>query len=146
MHETQVVFSFVIKTRRYAAEVLQPSEKTLDFPSTFVAAHSSAVLRLWFLPVLFMRRNHFNALLFQLCVQRIRVISLITNQSDWVVINETCLKSFCNKADFVRRSTRCVDGEWKRSIVCHHHEFRALAPLSLTTRSPLFWRPRKCRQ
>jgi hypothetical protein len=49
MHKTEVVFSFVIKTSRRWAEVLQLSEKTFDFPTTFVAAQSSAILRLGFL-------------------------------------------------------------------------------------------------
>jgi hypothetical protein len=38
----------------------------------------------------------------------------------------------------MRRSRRRVDGEWKTSIVCHHHEFRAFAPLSLTDCTPPF--------
>jgi hypothetical protein len=39
----------------------------------------------------------------------------------------------------MRRSRRRVDGEWKTSIVCHHHELRAFAPLSLTNCVPPFF-------
>ena len=132
MKKTEIIFSLVIKTSRHAAKVLKPGEKSLDFPSTFVASKASAVLRLRLFTVLFMRRNHFNALFFEFRVQRIRIISLVSDQSSGLLRNETFLKSLFDKSDFVRRSTLCVDGEWKRSIVCHHHEFRAFAPLSLT--------------
>ena len=132
MNKTEIIFSFVIKTSRHATKVLQPGEKALDFPTAFVTAQTSAVLRLWFFAILFMRRNHFNTSFLQFLVERIRVISFITDQSNGLSRNETRLKSFFDKSDFVRRSTLCVDGEWKRSIVCHHHEFRAFAPLSFT--------------
>ncbi len=132
MNKTEIIFSFVIKTSRHTAKVLQPGEKTLDFPTTFVTAQTSAVLRLWFLSVLFVRRNHFDALCFKFCIQQIGIISLVADQSIGQLINETFLKSLFDKSDFVRCSTVCVDGEWKRSIVCHHQEFRAFAPLSFT--------------
>ena len=138
MNKTEIIFSFVIKTSRHAAEVLQPSEKALDLPPTFVTAKTSAVLSLRRATILFMWRNHFNTSLFEFLIERIGIISLVTDQSNGFVINETRLKSLFDKSDFVRRSTRCVDGEWKRSIVCHHHEFRALAPLSLTNSLPPF--------
>jgi hypothetical protein len=38
----------------------------------------------------------------------------------------------------MRASRRRVDGEWKTSIVCHHHELRAFTPLSLTDCVPPF--------
>jgi len=132
MNKTEIVFNFVIKTSRHAPKVLQPGEKTLDLPTTLIATQTSAILRFRFLAVSFMRCDHFNALFFQFLIERIRVISLIADQPNGLLINETFLKSLCDKSDFVRRSTLCVDGEWKRSIVCHHHEFRAFAPLSLT--------------
>lgn len=132
MNKPEIIFSFVVKTSRHAAKVLQPGEKTLDFPATSVTAQTSAVLRLWFYTVSLMRRNHFNALFFQLLIERIGIISFISDQSSGLSRNETRLKSLSDKSDFVRRSTLCVDGEWKRSIVCHHHEFRAFAPLSFT--------------
>lgn len=132
MNKTEIIFSFVIKTSRYAAKVLQPSKKTLDFPTTFVTAQNATVLRLWLFSVSLVRRNHFNALFFERLIEWVGIISLIANQSSGRSRNETRLKSLADKSDFMRRSTVCVDGEWKRSIVCHDHEFRAFAPLSLT--------------
>ncbi len=52
--------------------------------------------------------------------------------------DETLKESFADKGDFMRRSRRRVDGEWKTSIVCHHHELRAFTPLSLTDPAPPF--------
>ena len=105
MNKTEIIFSFVTKTSRRAAEVLQPGEKTLDFPTTFVTAQNSAVLPLWFLTVSFVRRNHFNALCFEFLIERLGIISLIADQPSGLPRNETRLKSFADKADFMRRST-----------------------------------------
>jgi hypothetical protein len=132
MNKAKIVFSQILKPRGDAPEVLQPGNQPLDSPAPLVAAQLSSVLRLGFLAVHFMRRNHLDALALQLLIERVTVIGFITNQANGLLNSETRLKSICDKGDFVRRSTCCVGGDRKRSQVCHHQEFRAFAPLSLT--------------
>ncbi len=117
---------------------MQPRNQSLDLPAATVAAQCSAVLRWLFLPVRFMRRNHLDSFFAEFCVERVGVVGFITNQASGLFAAETRLKSVFDKSDFMRRSTCCVGGDRKTSIVCHHHELRAFAPLSLTNSAPPF--------
>jgi len=117
---------------------LQPRPQPLDLPAAAVAAQCPPVLRRRFRPVRLVRRDQLDAALGQLCVQRIGVVSLIPDQSFGLLGGKTLKESLSDKGDFMRRSRRRVDGEWKTSIVCHHHELRAFAPLSLTDCAPPF--------
>ena len=111
---------------------MQPRKQSLNFPAAFVAAQHSAVLRSCFLPIRLVRRNHLDALRAQLCIQPVRIVSLISDQSAGPLGGKTLEQSFSDKGDFMRRSRLCVNGEWKTSRVCHRHELRAFAPLSLS--------------
>src|SRR5437868_14480828 len=121
----------VLVAHQNATEVLQPCEQSLDLPPALVTAQGSPVLRPSLLPVRLVRGNHLHSLLSKLFVQRIGVISLITNQALRRGIGEPLDKSFSDKSDFMRRSILRVNGERKTSAVCHCHELRTLAPLGL---------------
>lgn len=137
-YDDEVVLDPIIKTRRHTAEILQPCVEPLDLPSATVAAQLPPVLRLRLLPVRAMRRDQLDAALGEFSVERVGVTSLIANQSFRLFGDKTLNESFADKGGFMRRSRRRVDDEWKTSIVCHHHEFRAFAPLSLTDCAPPF--------
>jgi hypothetical protein len=79
-----------------------------------------------------MRRNHLDPLLSEFFIQRVRVLSLIANQSLRSFIGKNLSESFSDQGDFMRRSRRRVDGERKTRAVCHRHELRAFAPLGLS--------------
>ena len=138
MHEAEKVLDMIIKARRHSTKVLQPRPQPLDLPTATVAAQLPAILRRRFLSVRPVRRDQLNAALGKFRIQRVGVVSLIANQSSGLLGDKTLKESFSDKGDFMRRSRRRVDGEWKTSIVCHHHEFRAFAPLSLTHCAPPF--------
>lgn len=128
-----------VEASRHAAEVLEPRPQPLDLPPALVAPKLPPVLRRRLLPVRPVRRDQLDAALGQLRVERVGVVSLIAYQAFGLFGDKTLNESLCDKGDFMRRSRRRVDGEWKTSIVCHHHEFRAFAPLSLTDRVPPFF-------
>lgn len=128
----------IIKARCHTTKVLQPCPQPLDLPTATVAAQLPAVLCPSLLPVRPVRGNQLNTASGKFQVERVGVVSLIANQSLRLFGDKTLKESFSNKGDFMRRSRRRVDGEWKTSIVCHHHEFRAFAPLSLTDAAPPF--------
>lgn len=132
MNETEIVFIMKVEPRSNPPELLQPRKQPLDLPSSPVAAQRPAILRRRFLPVRLVRRDHLYALRSQLLVQWVRVISFVPNQSFGLLRCETLNESFSDKGDFMRRSRRRVDGEWKTRRVCHCHELRAFAPLGLS--------------
>ncbi len=129
----------IIKARCHAAKVLQPRPQPFDLPAAAVAAQLPAVLRCRFLSVRPVRRDQLDAAFSKLGVEWIGVVSLVADQACGLLGDKTLKQSFADKGDFMRRSRRRVDGEWKTSIVCHHHEFRAFAPLSLTDCAPPFF-------
>jgi hypothetical protein len=121
-----------VKAHRDATEVLQPCEQPLNLPPSLVAPERSAILRPSFLPVRLVRRDHLNALLLEFCVERVRVVSLIADQSLGPLSGKNLGESFRDKGDFMRASRRRVDGERKTRAVCHRHELRTFAPLGLS--------------
>ena len=129
----------IIKARRYPAEVLKPRPQPLNLPAAAVAPQLPAVLRRRFLSARSVRRDQLDAAFSKFRIERVGVISLITNQTCGLFGDKTLKESRSDKGDFMRRSRRRVDGEWKTSIVCHHHEFRAFTPLSLTNCTPPFF-------
>jgi hypothetical protein len=121
-----------VEASRNPTKLLQPGKQPLDLPATFVAAQSSAVLRCSFLPIRLVRRNHLDTLFAQLFIERVGVISFVSNQPLREFRGKALNESFSDKGDFMRRSRLCVDREWKTSRVCHCHELRAFAPLGLS--------------
>jgi hypothetical protein len=126
-----------VEAHRNSTKVLKPSKQSLNLPPSLVASKRSAVLRRCFLPVRLMRRDHLDTLLFERCVERVRIISLITNQSLRPFMGKNLSESCLDKGDFMRASRRRVDGERKTIAVCHRHELRTFAPLGLShSKSP----------
>src|ERR1043165_7228189 len=139
MHEAEEVLDMKVEPSRHAAEVLEPRPQPLPLPAAPVAPQLPPVLRRRLLPVSAVRRDQLDAAISQLRVERVGVVSLIPDQAFGLFGDKTLKESFADKGDFMRRSRRRVDGEWKTSIVCHHHEFRAFTPLSLTDGAPPFF-------
>ena len=127
-----------VETSSNPTKLLQPRKQSFDFPPPLIAAQPPAILRRRFLPVGLMRRDHLNTFCSKFFVQRVRVISLVSDQSLGSLGCKTLKESCSHKSDFMRRSTLRVYGEWKTSRVCHCHELRALAPLSFTNSRPPF--------
>ena len=65
----------------YAPEALQPSEETLDLPSSSVTPQGSSALCFDLFSVDFMRGDHFHTQSGQLGVQWIAVIGFVTDNS-----------------------------------------------------------------
>src|SRR3982750_621518 len=139
MHEAEKILDVVIEACRDAPEVLKPRVEPLDLPAATVAAQLPPVLRRRLLPIPAVRRDQLDAAFGQLRVERVGVVSLVADQAFGPPGDKTLKESLADKGDFMRASRRRVDGEWKTSIVCHHHEFRALTPLSLTDCAPPFF-------
>jgi hypothetical protein len=132
MNKTEIVLVKIIKTHRYATEVLQPRKQPLNLPPPLVSPEYSPILCRGFYSIRLVRRDHLDALLPKLLIQRIRVIRSVAYESLWLFIGKNFSDSFSDKSDLMRRSRRRVYGERKTIAVCHRHELRTFAPLGLS--------------
>ena len=129
----------IFVTHHKPSKVLQPCKQPLDLPAAFVAAQFSAVLRVCLFAIGFVRRDQLNSEFFQLLVQRVRIIRFIANQFLRSLEGLPFADGSLNEFDFVRRSTRRVDGERKTKAICHCHKLRAFAPLGFSNRKAPFF-------
>ncbi len=128
----------IFVTHHNSPKVLQPRKKSLNLPTPLVAAKFSTVLCLCSLTISFVRRNHFDSELFQLLVQRIRVIRLVADHPLRSLVGEAFADGSPDKFDFVRRSTCRVNSERKTSAVCRCRQLRTFAPTGFSHRKAPF--------
>ncbi len=129
----------IIEANQNTAEILQPRKQAFYLPASFVTSQFASVLRFYLLAIGFMRRDQLGFKLCQLFIERIRIISLIADQSDRSLVGKTRKQSLFDKSDFMRRSTFRVDGERKTKAVCHCHSRSALPALGLShSEAPFF--------
>lgn len=128
----------IFVTHNNSPKVLQPRKQSLDFPASFVAAKFPSILRFRLLSIGFVRRNQLDVEFFLLFIQRVRIICFVANQFFRSLVGKSFADGSLDQFDFVRRSTRRVNGERKTKAVCHCHELRTLAPLGLSDREAPF--------
>jgi len=143
MHKASVVLDMPCIPHHQSAEITQPRKQPLDLPAPLVAPQHPAVLRLRLRPIPAMRRNHRDPLCRQSLVQRVGVVRLVPDQSFGHRFHPAGIEDRIDKGDFMRRSARCANGDWKTSTVCHCHEFRTFAPLGLSHPCAPFLAPTK---
>ncbi len=80
MNEAEEVVSVPFVADGQAAEVLQPGNETLHFPAATVTAQRATVLSSFSHPSVPMRRNHFNALAPEFCIEWVTVIGFVANK------------------------------------------------------------------
>ena len=93
MHAAQAdhaeeVLDMVLPAGHQPAKVMEPSEKSLDSPTSAVAAKRATILRRCS-PLSTMRCDHFDAItLGQISIQAVTVICFVANQSCWKAVEE----------------------------------------------------------
>ena len=115
---------------RDATVVQEPGEEALDLPAPGVAAKYPAVLGRPPLSLRTMRRNQFDPSLFAKArVERIAVISSVSNKAIGCVLEKASVDRRFDERDLMRRSTRNPGGDRKTMAVCDRHDLCALAAL-----------------
>jgi hypothetical protein len=132
MHEAKIVLIMKVEPHGNTTEVLQPREQPLHLPPAFISPEHSSILRRGFHSIRLVRRDHLDALLAKLLVQRVRVIRPVADQSLRLPVGKNFGDSLSDKSDFMRRSRRRAYGERKTIAVCHRHELRTFAPPGLS--------------
>lgn len=121
-------------------EILEPSKKSLNFPSATIWPQLSAVLGFCFFPVRFMWRNQLYTTIFhQFFIKRITVISLVANDFFRRIRSKTAIDRFFNKSHFMRGGAFNTSGDRKTRSVCNCHDLGAFAALCLAdSKTPFF--------
>ena len=132
MYKAEKIIQMILVSNDNSSVILYPGKESFDLPASLVTSEFSAVLSLRLLSITFMRRNQFNSERCQFFIQRVGIIGFIANQLFRHFLNQSMFDCCADKSDFMRRSTRCVNGERKTSAICHCHELRTLAPLGLS--------------
>jgi len=114
------------------AEVLQPGEQSLDFPTAMVPSERTTILGRWPLPIALVRSDQFNSAPTQPFIQGVTIIGSITNQPLWVLSGKAALERAFDQSDLMRRSTLRGYGDRKTRAICHCHELCTLAPLGFS--------------
>lgn len=139
MNKTEKIIQMIFVTNDDSSVILYPGKKSFHFPAPLISAKFATVLRFRLLSISLMRRDHLDSKCRKFCVQWIGIIGFIADQFFRHIANQSVFDGRADEPDFMRRSTRCVNGERKTSAICHCHEFRTFAPLGLADSEPPFF-------
>ncbi len=122
---------------------VQPSEESLNTPTSAVAAERATILREP-LAIAFVRSDQFDVVGFQqIVVQWVTVVGGVADQSFREFVEEALTESFFDKLAFVWRSALDTNGERKTVISGDGEDLRAFAALGRANREPPFFAPVK---
>lgn len=124
------------------AEVVQPSEEPLDFPSSPITAKWATVLSRATITAIW--RNQFDAALLQKPrIELVAVIRLVTDEPSRKIFNPGGVQRLVDEGYLVGRSADHVGGERKTMAVCDRHDLAALSAFGLADFAPPFLAPEK---
>ena len=131
MHESLEICGAFFPAGHESSEPHEPSEESLDLPAMAVALESRRVLRGWPLSSCPMGRNEFDAeLRFELVVERVAVVGLVTDQNLGGFFGESGVEGFNDELTLMSRTTRSPNGERKAIEVCHCNDLGRFAAAS----------------
>jgi hypothetical protein len=102
------VLDMVLPAGHQPAKVMEPSEKSLDSPTSAVPAKRATILRRCS-PLSTMRCDHFDAItLGQISIQAVTVICFVANESCWEAVEEAVPEDAFDKPAFVKIPKPCL--------------------------------------
>ena len=139
MNKTEKIIQMIFVANDNSSVILYPGKESFHLPTPFVTTQFATVLCFRLFPISLMRRDQLDSKLCQLFVERIGIIGFIADQFLRQVLDQSLIKRFADKSDFMRRSRIRVDGDRYTSAICHCHSWSTLAPLSLSDSSAPFF-------
>src|SRR5216684_3432253 len=123
-----------------SAEVVEPSEETLDFPAAAVAAQFAAVLSVLPTAIVLVGRDQPDTMFLpKAVIERITVVGAVADHSFWFGSRETLLDGGFDEFGFMRRSAGDAAGDRKTMAVCDRHDFTAFSAASRADSSAPFF-------
>ena len=142
--EPKEVAGVALPSIREPSVVEQPGEEPFDLPAPDVASQGSTILGGVALAIRTVGRNQFDfSLVAKPLVERIAVISSVSNKEIGCVLEKPVVDRLFDERDFMRRSTRNPDGDRKTMAVCDCHDLRPLPPLRFPDARAPFLAPAK---
>jgi hypothetical protein len=129
MDEAQVIERMPLITDDQTPKIAQPGEKAFNLPTPPIASEWTPILRSGTDTSAAMGRDHLDAQVSQLCIQRIGIIGFVADQPLREVADEAGVEGGSDEGNLARRSRGGTSGERKTKTVCHCHELRTFAPL-----------------
>lgn len=112
-------------------EVLQPADRSLDFPATSVSPQTATVLGGRLDSVAAVRAHEFNAAPFESAAEWVAVGSQIVNEAPRQATQTTLLQQRFNQRYFVRTGAGDMDSQWQAGGITVHHDLGAFATFGL---------------
>src|ERR1700730_2660866 len=130
----------ILPTGDQSAEIVEPSEEALDFPTAAVAAQFAAVLGALAATIVFVWRDQPDVMILpEALVQRITVVGTVADHSFWFGSRETLRDGGFDELRFMRRSAGDAAGDRKTMAVCDRHDFTAFSSASRADSSAPFF-------
>src|SRR5688500_11670285 len=111
MNKTEKIIQMIFVANHDSPVIVHPGKKSFYFPTPLITTKFSAVLRFRLLAIAFVRRDQLDSKFSQLRVERVGIISFVTDQFLRLLRYQSVLDRCADESDFMRRSTRCVNGE-----------------------------------
>lgn len=116
----------MLVARHEATKPQQPGKEALDAPAATIPSELASVLR-QSATVALVGRDHVDAHLGELGIQRVIVIGAVPDESFWQRLHESCVESIEHQRCFMALTTRYPNGDRKTVAVCHRHDLGRLA-------------------
>jgi hypothetical protein len=138
-HAEKIGF-LMFPTADESAEVVKPSEESLNFPAVAVTTQFATVLGILPAAIVLVGRDEPDAMfLQQTLVERIAVVGAVADHAVRLGPCETLGDGRFHEARFMRRSAGHAAGDRKTMAVCDRHDFAAFAAASWADSSAPFF-------
>jgi hypothetical protein len=138
-HAEEVGF-VILPSAHEPAEVVEPGEEALDFPSAAVATQFAAVLSALPAAIVLVRRNQPDTMFLpKALIERIAVVGAVADHSFRFGLCEALLDGGLDEFRFMRRSAGDAAGDRKTMAVCDRHDFTAFSAASRADSSAPFF-------
>ena len=123
---------------------MKPRPESFDKPSTLIATELSTVLRWLKNSILLMRRNHLDAVVLQIIIEAVAVISFVADQLLRLRFDHVEIEGQLNERDLMVIGSMCGDSQRKAVAIYNTHDFHAFSAFCRADAisSSLGWRER----
>src|SRR6266568_6689577 len=140
LDKSEEVLGVVFPADEDAALPLNPSEEAFDEPAPHVAAEAAAILGRWLAPVGAMRRDHLDAVLAQLLIQWIAVVSAIADQVLRLGFDHVKVEAQLHQTHLMMVRRVRADREGQSMAINNRHDFHAFPALRRSDFGPATFR------
>ena len=129
LDEAEEVLGMVLPADEDATLPLYPGEEAFDQPASHITAQPSSILRGRLAAIGAVRRDHLDAVVAQLLIERIAVIGAIADQILGLGFDHVEVEAQLHQADFMMVRRVRADRERQSMAIHNRHDFHAFSAL-----------------